>query len=85
MPFVKPPCSLSGPKGISLPSFIPRDKTIQGYHSEAKEEGEKRRPLSCWELWWPETRVADVTEWSGLLSLGDQAKSDEQAGLHRLF
>lgn len=67
MPFVKPPCSLSGPKGISLPSFIPRDKTIQGYHWEAKEDGEKRQPLSCWDLWGPETGVADVTEWSGLL------------------
>lgn len=70
MPFVKPSCSLSGPKGISLPSFIPGDKTIQGYHSE---DGEKRLLLSCWELWWPETGVAAVTEWTGLLSLGDHA------------
>lgn len=66
MPFVKPSCSLSGPRGISLPSFIPRVKSIQGYHSGAKEDGEKRPLLSCWELWWPETGVAGVTERSGL-------------------
>lgn len=70
MPFVKPSCSLSGPGGISLPSFIPRVKSIQGYHSGAKEDGEKRPALSCWELWWPATGVAGVTERSGLLSLG---------------
>lgn len=74
MSFVKPSCSPSGPRGISLPSFIPRVKSIQGYHSGAKEDGEKRPPLSCWELWWPETGVAGVTEWSGLLSLGDHAR-----------
>lgn len=66
MPFVKPFCSLSGPRGISLPSFIPRVKSIQGYHSEDEE---KRPPLSCWELWGPETGVAGATERSGLWSL----------------
>lgn len=74
MPFVKPSCSLSGPGGISLPSFIPRVKSIQGYHSRAKEDGEKRPLLSCWEPWWPATGVAGVTERSGLLSLGDHAR-----------
>lgn len=61
-----------GPEEFLYPPFIPRVKSIQGYHSAAKEDGEKRPLLSCWELWWPETGVAGVTERSGL-SLGDHA------------
>lgn len=45
-------------QGISLPSFMPRDNTIQGYHSKGQRgRGEKAaaklgRILVAWELEW---------------------------------
>lgn len=61
------------PEEFLYPPSYPESKAFKVIIQGPKEDGEKRPPLS-WELWWPETGVAGVTEWSGLWRLGDHAR-----------
>lgn len=69
MPFVKSSCSLSGTSEFLWPPSCPETIPFKVIIQKAKEDGEKRLPLSWGEFWWPGNWSGDVPEWPGLHSL----------------
>lgn len=78
MPFVKPSCSLSGTKEVPYPPPCPETIPFKVIVQKAKEDGEKRLPLSWGEFWWPgELEGRCVPEWAGLHSLSALDRTKE--------
>lgn len=67
MPFVKPSCSLSGTKEFLYPPSCPKTIPFKVITQKAKEDREKRLPLSWGEFRWLGNWSGDLAEWAGLL------------------